>query len=73
MSGVIDERGQQWERCCGCLGWKRIEDLGYVQPSVHHPYGIDLCVECVDTSIQLEMVPFEAIVPSVNWVVTEEE
>jgi hypothetical protein len=47
MSGVIDDDGQQWERCNGCGGFVEIETLAYEKPSAEFEYGRDLCVDCV--------------------------
>lgn len=59
MSGVIDENGQQWERCNGCSRFVRIEELRYCRlpeghPSIrtlhdlgyHRDTKLDLCAEC---------------------------
>jgi hypothetical protein len=47
MSGVIDDNGQQWERCNGCVAFVEIETLAYEQPSEEFEYGRDLCENCV--------------------------
>lgn len=47
VSGVIDENGQQWERCNGCGDFERIEALAYEEPSKEFEYGRDLCQNCV--------------------------
>ena len=70
--GVIDEYGQ-WEHCNGCGKWVLLENLGYLKPNEHHTCGLDLCVDCVDIAIQIEMVPFDAIIPAKSWVVTSAE
>jgi hypothetical protein len=46
MSGVIDEDGQQWERCNGCARFVRFEELKYEQPTTRFRYGRDLCRAC---------------------------
>lgn len=46
MSGVIDDDGQQWERCNGCGEYVPIESLRYEQPSEKFEYGRDLCADC---------------------------
>lgn len=46
MAGVIDESGQQWERCNNCLEFVRIESLQYEEPSPMYSYGRDLCTRC---------------------------
>jgi hypothetical protein len=46
MSGVIDENGQQWERCNECAKFVKIETLRYEQPSTEYPCGRDLCARC---------------------------
>jgi ribosomal protein L34E len=50
MCGVVDEQGQQWERCNECGKWVRIQNLCYEQPSENHPYGRDLCTKCFKQS-----------------------
>ena len=49
MSGVIDDDGQQWEHCCKCHNFVRIQDLVYftrldTDPEEH--CGYDLCWRC---------------------------
>lgn len=46
MVGVIDESGQQWERCNGCCKFVRIEELRYEPPSKEYECGRDLCAAC---------------------------
>lgn len=46
MSGVVDEHGQQWERCNKCGGWEKFEFLGYEPPTEEFKYGRDLCRKC---------------------------
>lgn len=46
MGGVIDENGQQWEKCNSCLQFVAIQDLEYEQPSEEFKYGRDLCWGC---------------------------
>lgn len=70
MSGVIDEHGQQWEHCHGCGGWVKLEDLGHMMQNPKHPYGLDLCVKCVDTGIRIGAIEFNEIVPAESWKVT---
>lgn len=48
MSGVIDERGQQWEHCNACTNFVRIQDLLYEQPSEKFEHGRDICPTCWD-------------------------
>ena len=48
MSGVVDENGQQWERCDVCRRWIRIEDLVYEGPTEAHPHGRDACTTCYE-------------------------
>lgn len=66
MSGVIDEYGQ-WEHCAGCRAFVLIQDLGYVKPSLKHPSGFDICVNCVDTLLRCRLVKFSAVVPAQTW------
>lgn len=68
MAGVIDDNGVQWERCNGCGSWKRLDNLGYLQPTEQQPNGLDLCVDCVDTLIQTRIVKFKQIDPASSWV-----
>jgi hypothetical protein len=53
MSGVIDENGQQWEKCKNtrrngkfCGEFVKIETLFYAEPTKEFPYGRDLCPRC---------------------------
>lgn len=52
MSGVIDAKGVQWERCNQCAGWVKIEKLYYEEPSRQFTCGRDLCVLCAFTHAQ---------------------
>lgn len=45
MSGVVDAKGQQWERTNCCGKWVRLERLVYEKPSEKFPYGRDLCAK----------------------------
>lgn len=47
MSGVIDDKGNQWEHCHCCGEFVLIQDLAYEQPSQYMRYGRDLCQKCV--------------------------
>ena len=46
MSGVICDDGVQWERCNGCGGWSKLDELYYERPNQKHPDGRDLCPRC---------------------------
>lgn len=53
MSGVIDEDGNQWEKCKNtrkngkyCGTFVPIDDLFYDPPSKEFQYGRDLCPLC---------------------------
>jgi hypothetical protein len=53
MSGVIDENGQQWEKCKNtkkngkyCGDFVLIDTLYYEEPTEEFPYGRDLCPAC---------------------------
>jgi hypothetical protein len=46
MSGVIDDDGQQWERCNRCCGFTKIEELQYEERSEEFKYGRDICSPC---------------------------
>lgn len=65
MSGVIDEKGQQWEHCNICGGWVAIEMLGYEPKTPDHPYGRDVCIKCVQ-AMSPEKV--QQIIPSERWI-----
>lgn len=67
MSGVIDDKGRQWERCNGCGEWTLIQDLGYLRPRPHHPHGLDLCVSCVDLAIRCGAIKFQDVAPAQSW------
>jgi len=47
MSGIIDDEGQQWEHCCHCGNFTRIQDLvtGYSPKWPDYPW-VDLCKNC---------------------------
>mgnify|MGYP000243387515 CR=1 FL=1 len=64
MSGVVDEKGQQWEHCNCCGKFVRFpQDLGYEEPSDEHKYGRDLCTKCTN-----EAPDIERIRPAPSWV-----
>lgn len=68
MSGVVDDKGQQWEHCGKCNGFFRFpQNLGYEKPSTKLPYGRMLCVKCVDTLLRAREVKFRQIVPAPDW------
>lgn len=67
MAGVIDEKGQQWERCSKCREFHKIEDLGYLRPTKEHPNGLDLCVKCVDAGLRADSWKFGQIQPAKGW------
>lgn len=46
MSGVIDSKGQQWERCNRCGRYVKFQSLRYERKSVKYQYGRDLCGRC---------------------------
>jgi len=48
MSGVIDEKGQQWEHCSNCGDFVKIQNLRYEQPTEKYDYGRDLCSKCYE-------------------------
>lgn len=68
MSGIIDDRGTQWEHCNGCGALIKLDDLGYLKPTAYHKHGLDLCVDCADTLIQTRIVKFRQIVPAHSWI-----
>jgi hypothetical protein len=47
MSGVIDDNGQQWEHCCHCGNFTKIQDLvtGYSPKWPNYPW-VDMCKNC---------------------------
>ena len=63
MAGVIDEHGVQWEHCSQCAKWIRLENLGYEKPSLAHPHGRDLCMQCTNLAPDIEQ-----IVPASEWI-----
>ena len=65
MSGVIDDKGQQWEHCCDCGKLVRMDNLGYLPPSKAHPHGLDLCLHCVGKLSQKDV---RRIKPAASWV-----
>lgn len=71
MSGVIDQHGVQWEHCCACEKFIRMEDLGYQRPCAKYKYGRDLCIDCVRTGIESGEIEFDEIQPSHNWLISE--
>jgi hypothetical protein len=68
MSGVIDDKGQQWEHCHGCHGFFRFpQALGYEKPNTKFPYGRMLCVVCVDKGLRARTIKFRSITPAPEW------
>ncbi len=66
MSGVVDEKGQQWEHCGSCDGFFKFpQSLGYQKPSKQLPYGRMLCVGCVNKLSQWHLA---RVVPAPDWV-----
>jgi hypothetical protein len=60
MSGVVDEHGQQWEKCHTCGNYVRFPDnLGYTAE-----YKAHICIKCVNKLPQKEM---EAVIPAPGW------
>lgn len=69
MAGVIDENGQQWEKCNICGEFIRFpQDLGFVKPRKNHPYGTDICVKCVDIQIRTGKISFNWVTPAPTWI-----
>jgi hypothetical protein len=47
MSGVIDKTGQQWEHCCQCGDFTKLEELHYAYSPAWPKYmAVDLCDAC---------------------------
>ena len=47
MSGVIDKSGVQWEHCCHCGEFVKIQDLEYgFSPKWPNYKNVDLCPKC---------------------------
>lgn len=68
MSGVIDGNGQQWEHCGICHEFVKFpQNLGYVKPTKKNPYGMDICVKCVDKEIRARRIAFRNVVPAPSW------
>lgn len=59
MSGVIDDNGQQWEHCCSCGKFVKIQKLWYEKPSKQYQYGRDLCNACALASALEVAAPHE--------------
>lgn len=60
MSGVVDENGQQWERCHTCSEWVRFpQSLGYTKDYERH-----ICLKCTN---KLPQAQLEAVIPAPNW------
>lgn len=73
MSGVIDDKGQQWEHCNGCGAFVKFpQNLGYEKPTKAHSCGRDLCVKCVDLGIRGGKIKFRNIVPASSWAVSRD-
>lgn len=64
MSGVIDDKGVQWERCNGCASFVRLTDLGYQPPTREHKLGRDLCIKCV---CALSQAQIRKVQPAASW------
>ena len=61
MSGVIDDKGQQWERCHTCGEFVKFpQNLGYTKNHERH-----ICIECVQ---KLPPEQVQAIIPAPSWV-----
>lgn len=71
MSGVIDERGVQWERCNCCGKFTQFEELGFLPEGsnlAHKVHGrdtpMDICIKCVQSLDQDDMWLLE---PAASW------
>lgn len=63
MSGVVID-GVQWEHCCKCSKWVRLENLGYLPPVKAYPSGLDLCIVCANALPQRLL---RKVKPAPNW------
>ncbi len=63
MSGVIDEKGMQWEHCNICGKLVRLTNLGYERPSTAYPHGRDIGICCISKVPDIEQVN-----PAPTWV-----
>lgn len=64
MSGVVDSKGQQWERCHKCGIFVRFpENLGYMRGSFAHR-----CIECANKEEDIYQV-----IPAPEWAPIYEE
>lgn len=64
MSGVIDEKGQQWEHCTLCGMSHKIQNLGYLPKAKKYPHGLDIGLCCINKLTQSEM---RKVVPAHDW------
>jgi hypothetical protein len=55
MSGIIDEKGIQWEHCNECTKFTKLDNLGYEPPTRKYKYGRDLCIDCTNKLSQYKM------------------
>ena len=64
MSGIIDEKGVQWEHCNQCGRLVRLSNLGYLPPNKVHKHGLDLCIDCVNG---LSQSMLRKVQPAIEW------
>lgn len=64
MSGVIDEKGVQWEHCSVCSKMVKLSMLGYEPPSDAHKNGRDICIVCVN---KLSQRAIKRVLPATDW------
>ena len=65
MSGVIDEKGRQWEHCNICGKLVLMNSLGYEKPSKEFKHGRDVCIDCVNKLTQRQIRRVE---PAASWI-----
>lgn len=64
MAGIIDGKGQQWEKCNYCGTFVRFpENLGFEPETKEHPYGMMICLKCTNNHPNIE-----SIRPAPEWV-----
>lgn len=66
MAGVIID-GIQWEHCNKCGTMVKMSNLGYIKPTPANPYGMDICVKCVDAGLRGKLFKFSQVVPAKDW------
>lgn len=63
MSGVIDDDGQQWERCNECGEFTKLEELGFQPFSEKWQGPCDICIACANKAPNIEDIE-----PGRSWI-----